>query len=160
MANLRSKLLTVLLALFVFSSLINSQSVNDDDSNPVITQGINAAQIGIEYWDAEAEANIKNHIDGYCDSECDALYKSMDATANREIKKWTAELSHQLTLAKNLAEVNANYSSLNKYLKFAYKTLAALKALNDELKLPALKVLITGLETAIKVAEKLISIFK
>lgn len=160
MANIRSKLFTVLIALFVFSSFTNSQSVNDDESNPVITQGIEAAQTGIEYWDAEAVANIKNHIDVYCDAECNALYKSMDATANHEVKKWTAELSYQLRLAKDLAEQNASYNSVSKYLKFAYKTLAALKALNADLKLPELKILITGLETAIKVAEKLISIFK
>ena len=84
----------------------------------------------------------------------------MNATANHEVKKWTAELSYQLRLAKDLAEQNASYNSVSKYLKFAYKTLAALKALNADLKLPELKLLITGLETAIKVAEKLISIFK
>lgn len=161
MANLRSKIYFILLAVLLsVSSFTYSQSVNDDAPNPVITQGIESAKTGIEYWNSEAEANIKNHVGVYCDNECTSLYNSINATSNREVKKWTAELSHQLKLAKDLAEKNASLNSVNKYLKFAYKTLAALKVLYADLKLPELKILITGLETAIKVAEKLISIFK
>lgn len=144
MSKIRTKLFIVLLALFAFTAITSAQQVNED-INPVIEQGVNTAKSGIEYWNTEADISLRFEIPA-------------DNSLN-QVHKWSAELTHQLNLAKQLAEKNASLNSYSKYLKLAYKTLAMLKDLNADLKLPQLKALISALETAIKIAEKIISIF-
>lgn len=139
--------LFIMVAVIFSTGILSAQTETDTEKmNPVIMQGVESAKDGIEYWDAETERCIH--------------FELSTETSVHEVKKWSAEITFQLNLAKTLAEKNASLNSYSRYLKLAYRTLEVLKGLNSDLKLPQLKIIISGLETAIKLAEKIISIFK
>ena len=154
MANLRSKLYFLILAVLMFASVnpVNAQDSFEDSQ--VITQGVKSAEDGINYWTGE-----KEKANDYFTPETKVICLNMQTRAENQIQKWTAELEYQVKTGSQFVVHSASYWQAKKYLGWAKEALEGVKLLYDKTKIRELKYVIQAMEGAIEIAEKIISLF-
>lgn len=150
MANLRYKILALLVTLMLFTVGTETKAQSEDDLVPagimqdesdIIKQGIESAKTGIVYWQNEAGVNVN---------------ESSDNTAVIQAGRWAAELDAQLKIAEKYVVHSKSYFTVKKYLSWAYDALEGLKRLYEATGMKALRVVIAGFERAIEAAETLL----
>jgi len=156
MANLRSKLYILLMIFMVFASaqMVAGQEADlNDDKSPVITQAIESAETGINYWTAEKTVSLQ-----YCsDEEAMEICRSMEETCKEQISLWTAELDNQVRIGSQYIVHSSSYWQAKKYLGWAYDALKGIKLLYEKTHIRELQYIITAMEEAISFAEKIIA---
>jgi len=135
------------------------ESGNNDEpttSSVVITQGIDAAKDGIEYWSAE-----KIRVQEYCtpgsrQDEC----LNMEVRSEQQVIAWTNELAYQVDLGSKYVVHTKSYWIAKKYLSWAYKTRDAVQALFEATGRKELRIIVVGIERAIEAAEKILKLLE
>jgi len=156
MANLRSKLYMLTMAVMLLGSVgIQAQDIDAPEDSPVIMQGINAAEDGINYWSGE-----KEKANDYFTPETKVICLNMVTRAENQIQKWAAALDYQTRTGAQYVVHSASYWTAKKYLGWAEKTLDGVKLLYEKTKIRELKFVITAMEEAIKIAKQIIKLFE
>lgn len=154
MANLRSKFFALLLFCSMLTAgTVISQVTEEATDSPVITQGIETAKDGVEYWTREKEtAGI------YCVPETKQICLDQEARCNNQVTYWTTEIKNQLRIGEQYVVHSQSYWAAKRYLGWAYKARTALMLLYEKTRLPSVKLILDGLNTAIEYAEKIINL--
>lgn len=155
MSNLRSKLYFLICAALIISAPLFSQVTDGAEDSQVITQGIKSAETGINYWTAE-----KNVSGVYCvDPVTKQICLDMESTCSQQIKKWTEELDYQVRLGSQYIVHSSSYWQAKKYLGWAKDALEGVRLLYQKTGIKELKFIITAMEEAISIAEKIVALF-
>lgn len=150
---MKTKIFMILVILM--GSFAYAQDADSPEDSPVIMQGIEAAEDGINYWTAEKERAFDYYTPG-----TKTICLNMQTRCENEILKWAEELDNQTRLGAKYVVHSASYWTAKKYLSWAYKALEGVKLLYDKTKIRELYYVITAMEEAIKIAEKIIKLFE
>jgi len=137
--------------------MVAGQDVGLENSvdSPVITQGIEAAENGVDYWTSEKENSFV-----YNTPETKQICLEMDARCNKQVLQWTTEAADQVRIGQSYVIHSSSYWAAKRYLGWAYKAREGLTLLYERTQLPAIKLILAGLDKAIKYAEDLVTLFE
>ncbi|HMQ78820.1 MAG TPA: hypothetical protein PKE39_04245 [Ignavibacteria bacterium] len=158
MANLRTKiymLLVLLMGSFACAQDISAQGVDAPEDSPVIMQGIQSAEDGINYWASE-----KEKANDYWNPGTKTICLNMLTRSENEIKRWAEELDRQTTIGAKYVVHSASYWTAKKYLSWAYKVRDGVKELYERTKIKELAFVLSAMNEAIRIAEGVLKLFE
>jgi hypothetical protein len=156
MANIRTKiyiLLLVALAMWITVPGM-SQVIDAPEDSPVIKENVESCQEEILYWNNELDISKV-----YCNESTQDICDKMGETCKYELEKWTAELKYQNYIGSKYVVHSGSYWQAKKYLSWAYKALEGVRQLYKRTGIKQLAYVISAMEEAISIAEKIIKYF-
>lgn len=155
------KMLRMFLVVMLWIPAFAGMAAAQEDETPssssvVISQGIDAAETGIVYWQ-----NEKLHAQDYClPGDRQNYCLDMEVRSEQQIVKWTNELALQVDLANKYVVHSHSYWTAKKYLGWAYKTREAIQALYEATGRKELRIVVVALDRAIEAAERILKLLE